>query len=161
MLTIERLKEVLWYCPDTGRFIWQETLSNRAEEGTVAGTYSIRNGVVISVDGHRYRGHWLAVFYMTGEWPTGEVDHQDGNAYNNSWSNLRVCSHAENMKNLRKRKDNPSGITGVGWYKATGRWRVRTPPEYYLGYFDDFFEACCARKKYELTRGFHENHGRR
>jgi hypothetical protein len=59
-----------------------------------------------------------------------EVDHVDGNGLNNCRSNLRVCSHSENMKNRPIHKNNKSGFKGVyrdaGARSVPGReWRAQ------------------------------------
>jgi hypothetical protein len=54
-----------------------------------------------------------------------EIDHIDGNGLNNQKSNLRICTHAENMKNSKKRKDNSSGFKGIHFIKQNKRWQAR------------------------------------
>ena len=45
--------------------------------------------------------HQLVAWYYIGEAPEGtELDHIDGNAKNNSWTNLRYITHAENQKRM-------------------------------------------------------------
>jgi hypothetical protein len=51
------------------------------------------------------------------------TDHIDGNTLNNQKSNLRICTHAENLRNRGKGKNNTSGYKGVS--KHNKKWRVR------------------------------------
>lgn len=51
-----------------------------------------------------------------------EIDHIDGDGLNNQRKNLRVCTHAENMKNSQKRLGNKSGFKRVFFLKESGRW---------------------------------------
>lgn len=51
------------------------------------------------------------------------VDHVDGNPLNNRRSNIRLCTHAQNMKNRRRHKTNASGFKGVS--HDPGRSRIR------------------------------------
>ena len=45
----------------------------------------------------------------------------NGDSLDNRKSNLRICTHAQNSKNLKVRKDNTSGFKGVCFTKE--RWR--------------------------------------
>lgn len=76
------------------------------------------------------------------------VDHINQETLDNQKSNLRLCSHSQNVKNRRIHKNNTSGFKGVYWHKANKKWfasvgigvggRVK-----YLGYADTKEE--CAR----------------
>ena len=59
------------------------------------------------------------------EAPDGKrVDHIDGNKLNNQRSNLRLCTHQENMQNSKQYANNTSGHKGVAFDKFTGSWKA-------------------------------------
>lgn len=166
MVTQQRLKELMRYSPDTGDFSRLVSVNNKTKAGEVPGWHeqaTRRNAYRrIEIDGKSYRAHQLAFLYMTGEMPQF-VDHIDGNGLNNAWANLRAVTHDENMKNQALRSNNSSGLMGVHFVTSRDKWQARinvNGERKSLGYFTDFFEACCARKSAENEADYHENHGR-
>ena len=67
---------------------------------------------------HRY------IMNILNESPEIEVDHIDGNPFNNRKSNLRLCSHIENQKNLKLAINNKSGAKGVRYNNKTKCWEA-------------------------------------
>ena len=92
-LTLERLKTLLHYDPETGLWTWRVN-KGRVKAGSIAGC-STRGYWVLRVDQHNYLSHILAWFYMTGEWPEHEVDHRDLDKGNNHWDNLRPATDVQ------------------------------------------------------------------
>lgn len=108
----------------------------------------------------KHRVIWALV---TGEWPTDEIDHIDGDRTNNRFANLRSVPREINMRNRKLDCDNRSGAIGVYWARHAGKWRAEIKGEgkrIHLGYFTDKAAAIAARKAAEPALGFHPNHGR-
>lgn len=111
----QRLHEVLSYNESTGLFLWKVKVAQRSPAGSPAGTIA-NNRLLISVDKKLYYGHRLAWMYVTGEDPGQlEIDHKDGNPSNNKFSNLRLATRQENMRNLKRPDRNKTGYKGVFW----------------------------------------------
>ncbi len=145
MITQDYLKSQLHFNPETGIFTWINA-RKKVKINTVAGClHKKTNYYYICLDLKKYKLHRLAWFYMYGEWPS-VIDHIDGNSLNNKISNLRKCTFQQNMLNQKLRKDNTTGVKGIRFCKH-GKWRVLITEnniKHHVGYFDDFFEACCA-----------------
>jgi len=78
------------------------------------------------------------------------VDHIDGDRLNNTRSNLRGCTNAENLQNRGKPSNNTSGVKGVHWDKARSKWKAEIQAggeKYYLGRFDILVDAKTAYKR--------------
>jgi hypothetical protein len=54
--------------------------------------------------------------------PDISVDHRDHDGLNNQKANLRICSRAENNKNISSRKSSSSVYLGVSWDKKRKKW---------------------------------------
>lgn len=153
MLTLERLKQVLHYNPETGIFTGLIARGKRTDcVGKVIGKYPNSHGyVLIVIDYIKYSAHHLAWFYMTGEWPKwgdAEVDHRNRNRADNKWENLRKFAHQKNSFNHPIEKNNTSGILGVSFDAQIKRWRPSISPNgrmKHLGRFDTIEEALSAR----------------
>ena len=72
------------------------------------------------------------------------VDHIDRNPKNNSLSNLRWCTHQENMMNRTKHKNTSSLYKGVSWFKRDKKWQSQIQIDgkrIHLGSFNSEEEA--------------------
>ena len=161
MITQKELKELLHYTPETGVFTRiKATQSIRV--GDVAGTIMQIGYVMLRVKGNKYLAHRLAWLYMYGYFPSNQIDHRNHIRDDNRIVNLREVTCAENHRNRSKSKFNLSGVTGVRWRKQNSKWLASVKvngKQKHLGYFDDKFEAICARKSANNKYGFHKNHG--
>lgn len=115
MLTAAELRERMIYEPDTGDFRWRVAPSKalKIRPGDIAGTRTTQNYWQVSLRNRRYRACRLAWLYMTGEWPSLQVDHIDGDRLNNRWANLRLATVAQNQMNTAMRRRNKVGLKGV------------------------------------------------
>lgn len=121
MITQEYLKSILHYELETGIWTWIASRP-KINIGDIAGGLTELGYVKIKIDGRKYLAHRLAHFYMTGEWPEFEIDHEDLNRSNNKWKNIRNATRTQNFANQRKYSNNKSGIKGVCWDKDANKW---------------------------------------
>lgn len=95
--------------------------------------------------------------------PVLQVDHIDGNRLNNFPENLRMATHSENRRNMMNCSLNTSGVKGVSWNTAMGRWKVTIRAggrNRHFGYFIDLDDAeGIAREARERLHGEFTNHG--
>jgi hypothetical protein len=162
MLTQKILKELLDYNQDTGIFTWKVS-RGKAKAGNVAGKINNDGYIAIGFNYKTYQSHRLAWIYVYGEFPKKLIDHINGIKTDNKISNLRECNHSQNGFNRKISINNTSNVKGIYWYKQYNKWRSQIKVNKkikFLGYFDDFFEACCsiysARNK---LHGEFVNHG--
>jgi hypothetical protein len=136
-LTAGRLRELLHYNTETGVFTRRVTAGGY-KAGSEAGT-RLKDRMQIFVDRKSYLAHRLAWLYTHGAWPADELDHIDGNGFNNRMRNLRECIRRENMQNTKLYLTSSSGFAGVSWIKSESKWRATITKDYkqvHLGRFD-------------------------
>lgn len=156
-LTAQRLKELLDYEPETGVFSWK--VSRRGVRPGRTGNVRPDGYIRIGIDGVSYLAHRLAWLYMTGAWPSIDVDHFDGNPSNNRFSNLRDVSQQTNLQNFRTatRRNRSSSLLGVSYHARDELWRARIHidgKERNIGYYKTSEEAHAAYL--EAKRKWHE-----
>lgn len=122
--TQEQLHRVISYDPESGRFTRLITTSSNAKSGEECGNMDSQGYLRFRVLGQEFRAHRLAVFYMTGEWPS-VTDHINGDRSDNRWSNIKVTDSKGNARNLSTRHDNKSGHKGVTWDNRREKWLVQ------------------------------------
>ena len=144
MITQERLRELVRYCPETGIFTWKSSSINRVKIGDVAGTLRKDGYFRIQIDGKLYFAHRLAWFYIHGNLPIYHIDHIDGNRFNNRINNLRDVDRLTNNQNIKpaQQKNKSTGLLGVTKHRSKFMAQITINGIHkYLGCFDNAHKA--------------------
>ena len=107
-ITFEKAHQLLDYNKETGEFRWKVSTGNATDNKPVG---TVQHGYLkIQVAREQIRSHRLAWFMTYGVWPSGQIDHIDGNKLNNAISNLRDVPPSINMQNRYATKTKKSGL---------------------------------------------------
>lgn len=134
-------QQAISYNAETGVFTWLDTAWHKRNRGVEAGSKK-RNGYIeIQFNGKMLKAHRLAWILVYGDLADDvEIDHIDGDRSNNRLSNLRAVGRSINQQNQRNaRSDSTSGLLGVSWYSAGGKWKADirvNGKKKHLGYFN-------------------------
>ena len=113
-LTKVELDELLKYNKDDGSFTWVKNVGSRAKAGSFAGSKHSSGRVYICIKKRDYLAHRLVWLHFNGSLPCCDIDHINGDSFDNRIENLRLATHAENMQNHRRaRADSASQLIGV------------------------------------------------
>lgn len=130
ILTVELLREMLSYSPETGLFTRVLPTNNGKGMGR-AGYLNPIGYIQIGCIGKRFLAHRLAWLYVHGVMPSGDIDHINGIRDDNRIENLRDVPHSVNIENQRKaRPDNKSGYMGVRAIGKSFQASIRTDGRY-------------------------------
>ena len=127
-LTREFVMSRLFYDVITGILYWKYDRNapdnwNTRWESKIAGTYETKY-VSVSLNGSRYLAQRLIWLVVTGEWPSTDVDHVNGDKRDNRFNNLRLATRSQNNGNSGIKKSNASGVKGVHWGAKHDKWRA-------------------------------------
>lgn len=177
MIEISLIRELVDYDPDTGIFRWKYRdrrycASDGSHKGwnkkyagkTCFNTVNAEEYHIGCIFGQNYYAHRVAWAYVTGQWPNGEIDHDNGIRSDNRFVNLYDGTRQINGLNQGMKSTNTSGVTGVRFHKAQKRWVASIRFEsilYNLGSYRNFDDAVEARLEAEHNFGFHAKHGKR
>ena len=161
-LTVQFLRSILSYDPDTGVFTWIAARKGRKDiSGQPAGCITPRGYKAVCVRGWVVSQHRLAWFYVHGEWPNGMIDHINGVKTDNRIANLRVVDPQANNQNVvAANARSKSGLRGVSQSpNRHGRWEARISAEkrtVFLGVFDtpQLAHAAYLEAKRKMHAGF-------
>ena len=122
-LTVEYLREVLDYNPETGIFTWRVARSG-VKFGGVAGTLTLKGYCQIGLSAKLYLAHRLAWLYVNGSFPKSILDHVNGDRTDNRIANLRVCNNSTNQENRSLGGSGAIPYLGVSFHKKTRKFRA-------------------------------------
>ena len=154
MLAYEEVFELLEYRPEVGGscLVWKRN-AGRAFIGHRAGSPDPKRRYWrLKLLGKLRLAHQIVWLLNTKEWPNQHLDHIDGDPENNTFSNLRLCSRAENLQNQSRHRKNASGYIGAHnrgdkWVSEISVNGKRT----FLGYFPSAEAAHNAYLKAKAT----------
>lgn len=168
-LSAADVRALLDYDPETGRFVWRmrpggtrsDNVFNTKFGGKAAGHIRENGYLQLLIKGRIYVGHRVAWVWMTGKWPTEEIDHINMDRGDNRFCNLRESTKAENLRNTTVRKNSKTGLKGVTFHDRSSKGRCYRATigfrreHIHLGYFSTPEEAHAA-----YVRAAQEHHGK-
>lgn len=122
-VTLEEVKSLLHYDPETGAFTWRVDRSIRVRAGCPAGSRQTNGYIYIGIKKKYFVAHRLAWFITHGRWPQKFIDHINCRRDDNRLTNLREATHSENERNCGVRSTNKLGCKGISI--DGGRYRAR------------------------------------
>jgi len=143
----DSIRKFISYDPETGVFRWIISPNGQTKVGQIAGTISATGYRRIKFSRERYSAGPLAWWFVYGEWPQTQIDHQDRDRDNNKINNLRCATGSQNMQNGVARQHNNSGFKGVYFHKHKAKWCATIGVNYrhiFLGYYDKPEDAASA-----------------
>jgi hypothetical protein len=143
MITKDNVAAAFRYTPEDGRLWWVDYVRRPSWNGREAGNNTPNGYRKIKFRGRQLLTHRVAWLLHYGVWPSGDIDHIDGDPLNNRIDNLRDVSHRVNMQNqVHAQARNPDRL--VGATKKKGKWMAQiniNGKSKYLGLFATAQEA--------------------
>jgi len=135
-------------------------VGGRFKAGSVVGYKNLHGRLQVWAGKKRYYVHRVVYYLHFGVWPSGFVDHIDGNKLNNTPSNLREVSNKENCQSFKRVSEKSSSkYRGVSLYKPNGTWRSEITcngESYFMGTFTCEKEAALAYNYKAQELGFNK-----
>ena len=104
----------------TGDLTWKAGI-RKGLDGSTAGTTRPDGRRQIAIKGKTYLAHRVIWIMETGDWPSGMIDHINGNPSDNRISNLRDVTHSTNAQNQRySQARSKTGLLGVVTHRKKG-----------------------------------------
>lgn len=162
------LKECFDYDDSCGKLVWRARPEyhfvdevamrkwNTRYSGTYAGRRSTQDGYwYITLKATKFLAHRLIWAWHNGISVDEEIDHRNLDRGNSNVANLRAGTHAQNSRNIPKKKNNSIGLKGVYFNFEKQKFQAQINIDgknTYLGRFDAAEEAyeeyCKAARKY-------------
>jgi hypothetical protein len=147
----KKIFEHVGYNHTTGQLFWVKSTGRKNPKGKLIIALNDSGYVCFRLFGDYIRGHRAAWLLYYGSWPSGIIDHIDGDKTNNKINNLRDCCQKGNQAN-RKAK---GGGKYKGITKHRNKWVAQITKDYqhlYIGSYNTQEEAARAYDKMALEK---------
>jgi hypothetical protein len=121
----EFVRSVFDYDCETGALSWRAKIARNTPIGERAGYVGPQGYRVVQMFGRRWMEHRLIWIWVTGAWPSFDIDHVNCTRSDNRWGNLREATRSQNNGNMPRPVHNRSGVKGVFWDKSRNRWQAQ------------------------------------
>lgn len=148
-ITQDKLHDLFDY--KDGNLYWKNPESKRVRDGDKAGTVS-RGFCCIQINKKKYSATRLIYFYHHGYFPENKlicINKSRGVKIENLEESSLNCIQSRQKIQVR----NHSKIKGIHFDENRRKWRVEIKRKF-LGYIQDFLEACCLRYAAEQCLGW-------
>lgn len=152
---LTELRQLLELADEGSGLRWRVDRGGRNLAGKLAGSIGTdgkgRRYWRVGINRRVCNAHRIVYALWKGWLPSPDlmVDHKDGNGLNNSTSNLRLATNAENQRNRQGAcRDSKSGVRGVYEHKQAKKWQAMIQKDGVLkgiGLFSTKAEATAAR----------------
>ena len=113
----------------------------------------------LRIDNMMYPQHRLAWFYVKGEWPKDQIEHEDLDGINNKWTNLRESTQQQNVRN--RKAYGASGFKGVHKHSQYEGWIAQITIDGKVNYLGSFRTPEEAHEVYvSVAKNIHQEFGR-
>lgn len=173
-IAFETADRLLAYEPVSGELRWKRRPAHLFASASSAARWNTRyagkrvgclNGedyLVMSLFDRRYLVHRVIWLLSTGDWPVGQIDHDNHDRSDNRATNLHCVTHGQNGRNQRLRINNTSGHNGVRRRADSPKWIAEASTDgrsQCLGRFSRLEDAIAAHQAFDRQNDFHPNHG--
>jgi len=156
-MDINKLNDVFYADNEKGVVIFKSDYKRRKKGEVISSLSGEGKYKLIRFEGELISLHRLIWILNKGYIPSDHViDHINGDCRDNRLANLRVCTHAENMRNRKINANNSCGYKGVYFDDSKGarnKWRAQirvSGSKINLGRYSSPEEAHGAYKKAAL-----------
>lgn len=118
------IREYVNYCAETGDITWRISSRSKGKPGSLVGWIE-RNGYrSFELKRKPYKCHRVAWLLHYGTWPSGQIDHINGDKLDNRIENLRDVTQNQNLYNKPSYRNSTSPFKGVSYRKDYKKWRA-------------------------------------
>lgn len=141
------IDNIFSYNSVTGELFWKQPTGRAIKPGQRAGSLNRQGYIRVWLNYKEILGHRLAWRLHYGSWPSGFIDHKNGDTKDNRIKNLRLSNARSNGVNQKRHREGK--LPGTSYLSKSNTWRAQVMfkgKQIYLGKFTTEKQAHTAYK---------------